>query len=123
MQTVLTYFFALIMLSGALFHIISPNFYAEITPDLVSLEFANLISAIVEGLIGVALLLPKYRKHGALGFPLLMVVFLPIHIWDLAKEAPAVGSKTMALVRLGIQFLLIFGGWGLFRKLERSFCD
>lgn len=106
------------MLLGALFHLISPNFYAEITPDFVSLELANIVSAIVEGLIGIALILPKYRKFGALGFTLLTLAFLPIHIWDLTKEVPAVGTKTMAIIRLGIQFLLIFGGWRLFRKLN-----
>lgn len=119
MKIFLTFLFALILLSGAVFHIISPSFYGPITPDFVSLEFANIVSAIVEGSIGIALLIPRYRKIGALGFFLLMLAFLPIHIWDWMKDVPAVGSKTAAVVRLVIQVVLIYGGWWLFRKVGR----
>lgn len=116
MKHFVTYLFAFILLAGGLFHIISPAFYEPITPDFVSLEFANVAAAIVEGSIGLALLIPRYRKFGALGFTLLMVAFLPIHIWDATKEVPAVGSTAIAVVRLMIQCGLIYGGWWLFKK-------
>lgn len=44
-----------------------------------------------------------------------MIVFLPIHIWDVTKEIPAIGSKTAAGIRLGIQFLLIAAGWWIYK--------
>ena len=116
MKIVLSFLFALILISGAVFHIIAPAFYAPITPDFVSLEVANIVSAVIEGTIGILLLIPRYRKLGALGFFLLMLAFLPIHIWDWMKDVPAVGSKMAAVVRLMIQVVLIYGGWWLYRK-------
>lgn len=116
MQTILTILFAFILIAGGVFHIVKPDFYEAITPDFVSLSLANLVAAIVEIVIGLALLLPKYRKVGALAFTLLMLVFLPIHIWDLFKDVPAVGSKTIAIVRLALQFLMIYGGYWLYKK-------
>ena len=41
--------------------------------------------------VGVLLFIPKYRHWGGLGFCVLMLAFLPLHIWDLFKEQPAVG--------------------------------
>lgn len=120
MKIVLTFLFALILISGAVFHIIAPAFYAPMTPDFVSLEVANITAAIVEGTVGILLLIPRYRKLGALGFFLLMLAFLPIHIWDWTKDVPAVGSKTAAVVRLVVQVVLIYGGWWLFRKSQHS---
>ena len=120
MKIVLTFLFALILLSGAVFHVISPEFYAPMTPDFVSLEVANITAAIVEGTIGILLLVPRYRKLGALGFFLLMIAFLPIHIWDWTKDVPAVGSKNGAIVRIVVQLVFIYGGWWLFRKSQRS---
>jgi len=118
MKKILPFLFAFILLAGGVFHIITPDFYEAITPDFVPLSFANIISAIVEIAIGIALLLPKYRKVGALAFTLLMLAFLPIHLWDLFKDIPAVGSKTNAIVRLAIQFILIYGGFWLYRKRD-----
>ena len=40
-----------------------------------------------------------------------MLLFLPIHISDVFSEAPAVGSHNAALIRLPVQFLLIFIAW------------
>ena len=36
-----------------------------------------------------------------------MVAFLPIHIWDLFKEVPAIGSQNAAIIRLIVQFIFI----------------
>jgi hypothetical protein len=40
-----------------------------------------------------------------------MVLFLPLHIIDIFKETPAVGSHQAALIRLPFQFLFIAWAW------------
>ena len=69
-----------------------------------------------EAAIGIALIIPKYRKWGGLGFFLLMIGFLPIHVWDLFKETPAIGSMNAAIIRVLIQFVLIYLGWRIWKK-------
>ena len=113
-RLILAILYALLMLLGAFNHIYAPESYAPFIPEFVNENFANISSAIAEGIIGIALLVPKYRKWGGLGFALLMIAFLPIHIWDLSQEQPAIGSKMAAIIRLIVQFLFIAGGWWIY---------
>lgn len=114
-KTILTYLLAFLMLSGAFNHLYAPESYSAFMPSFIPETIGNLLSAIAEAIIGLALLIPKYRKWGGLGFFILMLIFLPIHIWDLTKEVPALGSKTAALIRLAVQFLLIAAGWWIYK--------
>lgn len=120
MKYFLIYFFALIMLGGAAYHLIAPEFYDSITPNFVELQLANITAFIVEAFVGILLLIPRTRRFGAICFTLLMLAFLPIHIWDLTRDEPAVGSTTNAWIRLAIQFLLIAGGYWFVKRLKKS---
>jgi uncharacterized membrane protein len=40
-----------------------------------------------------------------------MIAFLPLHIIDVFLDNPAIGSKTLAYIRLPLQFVLIFWAW------------
>jgi uncharacterized membrane protein len=83
-------------------------------PDFIDEGFANVLAAIAEGVIGVALLTPKFRAYGGLGFMALMTGVFPIHVWDLLKDEPFIGSKIGAAVRLVLQLLLIYTGWRIY---------
>jgi hypothetical protein len=45
-----------------------------------------------------------------------MIAFFPIHIWDLLKEVPAIGSKDAAIIRLVVQFIFIGIAYFVFKK-------
>ena len=120
MKKVLPYILALIMLAGAVGHIFYPEFYEAMIPVFFPLSATNILAAIVEGATGIILLIPRYRRTGGLVFASLMFVFLPIHIWDLFKDEPAVGSHAAATIRLIIQFLLIYLGWRTWKPSKRS---
>lgn len=111
------------MLGGAVYHMVAPEFYDSIIPDFIQLKVANIAAFIVEGVVGALLLIPRYRRIGAIFFTLLMLAFLPIHIWDLTRETPAVGSTLNAWIRLLIQFLLIAGGYWLQSRLKKRPSD
>lgn len=111
-----SYLFGVLLLVSAVAHIANPGFYAPMIPDFIPEGLANVLTAIVEAGIGILLFLPKYRHWGGLGFFLLMIAFLPIHIWDLTKENPAVGPSPAAEIRLAIQFVLIYAGWWIYKK-------
>ena len=102
--------FVLLLFAGAAGHVLSPEFYAPMVPEPIPLWLANALSTVAEAAIGLALLVPSTRWLGAMAFVGLMVAFLPIHIWDLFREAPAVGSAGAAVVRLVFQALFIGGG-------------
>jgi uncharacterized membrane protein len=51
---------------------------------------------------------------------LLMIAFLPLHIVDVFKDNPAIGSTTLAYIRLPIQFILIYWAWKVKGYYEQS---
>lgn len=116
MVKALSILFGVMMLGGAVGHLVAPEFYAGLIPEPIPEALANGFAAIVEGAIGIGLLVPRTRAKAGLAFAVLMVGFMPLHIWDALKEAPMVGSHTAAGIRLVIQVLLIAGGVAVFRS-------
>lgn len=104
------------MLVGGVAHVIVPEFYAELTPSFINLNFANVASFIVEVLIGLMLIMPKYRKLGALAFSILMILFLPIHVMDYMRKHPVIGPEPIPSIRITFQFVLIYAGYWIYKK-------
>ena len=118
MKNILSYLFGVMMIAGAVGHVLAPHFYAAMIPSFISPTFANILATIVEAAVGVLLFIPKYRHWGGLGFSVLMLAFLPLHIWDLFKEQPAVGPSPAPEIRLVFQFLFIYAGWWIYKKAK-----
>ena len=72
-------------------------------------------SGVLEILLGLLLIIPKYHKQAALGIMMLMLAFLPIHVWDIFTDTPAIGSHQTALIRLPVQLLFIAIAWGIMK--------
>lgn len=111
---------ALFMIYGGVQHFVKPDFYMPFVPSFLPYPMAVIyVSGIIEIALGFALLLnKKYAKWGALGVLVLMILFLPIHIWDVFSETPAIGSHDAALIRLPIQFVLIALSWKVYSILS-----
>lgn len=118
--TVLKIILALFMIYGGVQHFIKPDFYIQFVPSFLPYPMAIIyISGIIEIALGSAMLLnKKYAKFGALGVLVLMILFLPIHIWDVFSETPAIGSHKAALIRLPVQFVLIALSWKVYSILS-----
>ena len=100
------------MIYAGIQHFVNPDFFLPFVPEFLSLKTTIVyVSGIAEILVGLLLLIKKYAKIGAIGILVLLFLFLPIHIWDVFAEAPVIGSRKAALIRLPIQFLLIFIVW------------
>jgi hypothetical protein len=52
-----------------------------------------------------------------LGIMILMIAFLPIHIIDIFRENPVIGSQVAALIRVPVQLLIIAGAWYAWKNL------
>ena len=102
---------SLLMMFGGVSHFIQPTFYDAFIPDTLPKLLINYLSGLVEFSLGVTLLLARYRYMSAVGILLLMFAFLPLHLIDVFKEHPAIGSKTLAYIRLPMQIVLIVWAW------------
>ena len=112
---------AVFMIYAGIQHFIKPNFFIPFVPDFLPLKTTIIYaSGVAEILVGVLLLIKKYAKIGAIGILVLLFLFLPIHIWDVFAEVPAIGSRKAALIRLPIQFLLIFIVWKIKNSVSNN---
>ena len=115
-KLILTFLFGAIMIFAGVNHFLKPAMYLPFIPDFLPREAVNYLVGGSEVLVGVAVFIPASRSWGTttiLGF---MLLFLPLHIIDVFKENPAIGSHQVALVRLPIQFVLIAWAWFINKK-------
>ncbi|MBC6992817.1 hypothetical protein QWY85_15610 [Neolewinella lacunae] len=110
-MTIFLYVFAIILLAAGAYHFYNPGFYHPFMPEWFPKSLANTAGGLAELLIGAGLLLPVTRPFAVWAALALMVVFLPLHVIDLLRERPVIGSKLIAVVRLLLQFALIAALW------------
>ena len=111
---VLQVLLALFLIYAGIQHFIKPAFYEPFVPAFLPAKTMIVyISGVVELALGVLLLIPKYTRMAATGIIILMLVFLPIHVWDVFSDTPAIGSHQAALIRLPVQFLFIAWAYGI----------
>lgn len=106
--TILKFVFAGFFAFAGIMHIIKPKFFKHFIPKPFPKNLVNYIVGIIELALGIGQLIPEFVKESAAGIMLLLVLFLPIHIWDVTRERPAIGSKRTAIIRVPFQFLLFY---------------
>lgn len=109
---ILTLIFGVFMILGGVAHFVTPAMYLAFIPNFLPKEHINYGSGIAEIVIGICVFIPRFRTQATLGILVLMVAFLPLHIIDIFRDSPAIGSHQLALIRLPVQCILI--GWAWF---------
>lgn len=116
LKLVLTFLFGLFMILGGAMHFINPEMYNPFIPDFLPKDLVIYASGVLEIMVGMAAMIPRYRSLGTLGILLLMLAFLPLHVVDVFSDQPAIGSHQLALIRLPIQFVFILWAWFIHKK-------
>ncbi len=96
------------LMFAGIMHVIKPKIFKHFIPDIFPKKLVNYIAGVIEFGLGISLFVEQIVSEAAIGILILMVLFLPIHIWDVTKERPAIGSKKMAIIRIPLQFLLMY---------------
>ena len=111
---------ALFIAYGGAQHFSNSAFYIPFVPNFLPYKMEIIyFSGVVEIAVALLLTIKKYRGIGTLALLILMIVFLPIHIWDVFSDTPAIGSHKAALIRLPIQLVFIGIAW----KLKKINCN
>lgn len=90
--------------------------YDPMIPDALPMHVVNYLVGIVELGLGIGVFTKRYMSMAALGIFILMIAFLPLHVMDVFRDEPAIGSKTLAYARLPLQFVLIGWAWFLHKR-------
>ncbi len=97
-------------------HFWHPAFYLHIIPPYFPFPKAvNYISGALELILGLLLIFPSMRYFGAIGIIILLILFIPAHIYTIQIACPAdtnCNNLWLALIRLiVVQPILIAWAW------------
>lgn len=115
-KLILTFLFAAFMILRGVNHFLKPQMYFPFIPEIVPQKAIVYLSGVVEIVLGIGASLPQFRSKATRGILLLMLAFLPLHVMDVFRVNPAVGSHEAALIRLPIQIVLIVWAWFINKK-------
>jgi len=119
--TILKVLLGVLMIFGGIQHFRSPDLYIPFVPSFLPFVYVIIyVTGLLEILFGTALFMRKWSNAGAWGILFLMLLFLPIHVWDVFSKTPAIGSHNAALIRLPVQFILLFFAWKLTNKVSQK---
>jgi uncharacterized membrane protein len=113
---ILRILFGIILCFAGIIHVIKPRIFKNFIPDFLPKLTINYIFGAVEFVLGVGLFFSEMVKNAAVGIWILMLLFLPIHIWDATKVRPAIGPKTIAFIRIPLQFLLMYCAYIIYKN-------
>lgn len=116
----LLYLFGLLMVLAGVSHFLNPGTFEGFIPDFLPKDAVNYLAGLVEIALGVGVFIPRTQVWAALGLLVLMLAFLPLHVIDLFKENPAIGSHQAAMIRLPMQFVLIAWTWFNYRTAKND---
>ena len=108
---ILKVIFAGFFIYAGIMHFIKPRFFNHFIPAGLPKLAVNYIVGFIEFFLGIGLFFPAVTNDASLGIFILLILFLPIHIWDATKIKPAIGSKKLAYIRIPLQFLLMYGAY------------
>ena len=68
-------------------HFISPESYLPLIPPYLPYpELLNIVSGVLEVVFGAGLLTKRYREASAYGIILLMIAFIPAHVYHIQMD-------------------------------------
>ncbi len=107
------YFLAGIFIVAGIYHFVAPKAFLRIMPSYIPFHKTMVIgSGIAEIVLGILLLFPATRSIAAWGVIILLILVFPANIEMVrTKKARMRLPMWVVILRLPLQFLLIFWAW------------
>lgn len=104
------YLFGLLFIVAGFTHFTKPKMYLRIMPPYIPAHKTMvMLSGIAEMALGFLLLNPDTQATAARGIIILLILFIPVHIYMLQNEKASMKlPKWILWLRLAIQFALIY---------------
>ncbi|WP_026933873.1 DoxX family protein [Christiangramia echinicola] len=107
------YFMSAMYIIAGFFHFIKPKMYMRVMPRYLPVHKPLVyISGLAEIVLGIGLLLPATKDLAIYGLILMLCIFFLVHFYMLSsKKAGAGFPKWILIVRIILQFVLIWWAW------------
>lgn len=87
MKIFLRFLMGVLFVLAGINHFINPEWYYPLIPPYLPQPYLlNLISGALEVFLGIGLMTVKFRKISAIGIILLMIAFIPAHIYHIQMD-------------------------------------
>ncbi|MFI0430020.1 hypothetical protein [Mariniflexile sp. HMF6888] len=108
------YIMATLYIAAGINHFIKPKMYLRIMPIyLPNHKLLVFLSGIAEIFLGIMLCIPLVKNISLVFIIIMLIVFLLVHFYMLSNKKASAGlPKWLLLLRIPIQFLLIY--WAYF---------
>ena len=120
LKLVFVFLLGALMVMGGYAHFANQALSSGFIPDFLPKQAVHIVTGIVEIALGIGLFIPQYRTQAAWGIFGLMIAFLPLHVMDLFREQPIIGSVKAAQIRVPVQFLFIFMAWFIAKNTDKT---
>ncbi|MFQ3180675.1 MAG: putative membrane protein [Polaribacter sp.] len=113
---ILRIIFGILFCFTGIMHLIKPKKFKNLIPEFLPKLAINYIFGILEFILGFSIFFSAMVKNATVGIFILLLIFLPIHIWDATKIRPAIGSKKIAFLRIPLQFLFLYCAYIIYKN-------
>lgn len=113
---------AILLIVVGLGHFFAIENMSRMLPDWLPMKTAGVVATGVLELVLAALLwVPRSRAIAGKAVFFMLLVYTPLHVIDVMREAPVIGPKVVAIIRLPIQVVLLYLAWlvGWMKGVER----
>ena len=104
------YLLGLLFILGGVNHFHKPKLYERIIPPYIPAQSSLVLaSGIAEMILGFILITNESQSIGAWGIIILLIVFIPVHIFMLQNKKASLNlSKWILIIRIPLQFALMY---------------
>lgn len=104
------YLLAIIFILAGFNHFRVPKLYNKIIPPYIPAKSTMVIvSGVLEMVLGMMLLNPENQAVGAWGIIVLLILFLPVHVYMLQNQKASLKlPKWILILRIPLQFGLMY---------------
>lgn len=121
-KIIFKWIFGIVFIFAGLNHFINPDFYLRIMPPYLPWHiFLVQLSGIIEIVLGILLLIPKFTRLAAWGLIALLVAVFPANIYmAMNTELFADLNPMLIYLRLPIQFVLIMWAFWFTKENQKE---
>ena len=104
------YIIGMVFILAGMYHFKKPKLYLKIMPPYLPIKSSLvLITGILEMVLGMMILSPATQTIAGWGIIVLLVLFLPVHIYMLQNEEASLKlPKWVLILRIPLQFGLMY---------------
>jgi uncharacterized membrane protein len=117
-KKIISYLLAILLIVGGIAHFTSPEISTGFIPGFLPATLVHVVIGVLEIVLGIGVFIPVWKEKAMLGIMILMICFLPLHVIDIFRENPVIGSQIAAIIRVPVQLLIIAGAWYAWRGLR-----